>query len=75
MAKDKSQLDIYQIECETVVTEITRTLAPEQQAEITTLLETVTAGAPTAEDIRELSEAIIGYIIRTQNKKPKALPL
>lgn len=73
MPKDKSQLDIYQIERETVVAEICKSLAPEQQAEITTLLETVSKGVPTAEDIRELSESIVGYIIRTQNNKPKAL--
>lgn len=73
MAKDKSQLDIYQIERNTVVAEICKSLTQEQQLEITALLETVTSGTPTAEDIRKLSESIIGHIIRTQNNKLKAL--
>ena len=42
MPKDKSQLDIYQIERETVVTEMSKSLAPVQQAQFTTLFETVT---------------------------------
>ncbi len=73
MPKDKSQLDIYQIERESVVTEICKSIAPEEQAQLTELLEVVTAGEPTPESINELSETIIRYIIRTQNNKPKAL--
>ena len=70
MPKDKSQLDIYQIERETVVTEMSKSLAPVQQAQFTTLFETVTVGTPTPENITELSESIVGYIIRKQNNKP-----
>lgn len=73
MPKDKSQLDIYQIERETVVTEMSKSLAPEQQAQFTTLFETITVGTPTPENITELSESIVGYIIRKQNNKPKVL--
>ena len=73
MPKDKSQLDIYQIERETVVTEMSKSLAPVQQAQFTTLFETVTVGTPTPENITELSESIVGYIIRKQNNKPKVL--
>ena len=73
MPKDKSQLDIYQIERETVIAEICKSLALEQQTQLTTLLEAVVAGAPTVDDITELSETIVGYIIRTQNNKPKVL--
>ena len=42
MPKDKSQLDIYEIERETVVTEMCKPLAPDEQAQLTTLFETVT---------------------------------
>ena len=73
MPKDKSQLDIYQIERETVVTEMCKSLAPDEQAQLTTLFETVTVGTPTPENIAELSESIVGYIIRKQNNNPKVL--
>ena len=73
MPKDKSQLDIYQIDREAVVSEMRKTLPPEQQAQITTLLEAVIAGTSSAEEVSELSESIIRYIIQTQNNKPKVL--
>lgn len=73
MPKDKSQLDIYQIERETVVTEMCKSLAPDEQAQLTTLFETVTVGTPTPENIAVLSESIVEYIIRKQNNNPKVL--
>lgn len=73
MPKDKSQLDIYQIDREAVVTEISKALEPDQQERLATLYETVTVGTPAVENITELSESIVRYIIRAQNQKPKAL--
>lgn len=73
MPKDKSQLDIYQIDREAVISEISMTLKPDQQEHLAALFETVAVGSPTAENITELSESIVTYIIRAQNQKPKAL--
>jgi uncharacterized protein (TIGR04141 family) len=73
MSKNKSQLDIYQIDCNFAFEEILDRASQDEKERLLRLLEEYAGSEPTPETVQEYSRLIIGHIIGAQNKKANVI--